>query len=241
MRLQTQHVEVEPLFDGFIRSFGGKLVREHIGNVNPPKNADYYFQSPPVVAELKCIERDAITTEESEKLQQLFQSWMKRRLLIVYGRTRISLREVPAVCQREWLALMYASRKRRLAEANSQIKKTKSLLKMRNAKGVLFLVNEARTFLTPYDEMNLVARILRSKKPDGTLIYSHLHWIIYFSVNPKTVTPEGVGMNFWLPCFREGGDLVMDGFVDRLQDAWFQYHDQQLGINSFLVPGKPEP
>jgi len=241
VKLQTQLVEVEPLFDGFIRSLGGNLVREYIGNVNPPKNADYFFQTPSIVAELKCIERDAIASEESEKLQQLFQSWMKRGLLIVFGRTQISLREVPEPCQREWLALMYASRKRRLAEANAQIKKTKLLLKIPEARGVLFLVNDAQTFLPPHDEMNLIGRILQSKKPNGALVYSHLHWIIYFSVNPKIVSADGIGMNFWLPCFREQGDLLMEEFVDKLRVAWIQYHGQTLGMNSFEVPRKPEP
>jgi hypothetical protein len=239
MNAQPPHVDVEPLFDGFIRSFGGNLVREYIGNVNPPRNADYFFRSPPIVAELKCIERDAITTDEVNKLQQLFSSWMNRGLVVLAGTNKISMREVPESCQREWLALMNASRKRRLAEANEQIKKTKSLLDMSEAKGVLFLVNDAKTSLEPYDEMNLVARILQAKKPDGTLIYSHLHWIIHFSVNPKTVNAQGYGMNFWLPCFRENGDIVMQEFVDNLRIAWIRYHGQQLGIHSFEVPADP--
>jgi hypothetical protein len=179
--------------------------------------------------------------EEAEKLQKLAMSWMRRGLLVLYGTNRISLREVPEPCQREWLALMYASRKRRLAEANEQIKKTKILLDMPEAKGLLFLVNDAQNFLDPYDEMNLVSRILQSKKEDGTLVYSNLHWIIYFSVNPKAITPTGIGLNFWLPCFREKGDVVMQEFVDRLGPAWRRYHGEQLGISTFDIPAPARP
>jgi hypothetical protein len=220
--------KAEPLFEGFIRNFGGSLVREHIDNRNPPKNADYFFRSPQIIAELKCIERDAVTADENQKLQRLFESWMRRRLIFVMGTRTISLREVPQICQWEWLALLNASRKRRLAEANEQIKKTKSLLAMPDAKGVLFLANEARTMFDPADEMNLAAIILNSKKPDGRNIYSHLHWIVYFSVNPIDVTPDRVGRNFWLPCFREHGDTEMSEFLARLRDNWFKYHHQEF-------------
>lgn len=232
---QTNSTEVEPLFDGFIRSFGGSVVREIISNVNPLKNADYFFRSPSVIAELKCIERDAFTREEEEKIERLFASWRSRRLLIVFGTRKISLRELPKVCQEELLAVLKSSRKRRLEKANNQIKETKILLGVPDARGVLFLVNDAPTFLPPLDEMNLAARILQSKKPDGNNIYSHLHWIVYFSVNPKAVTADGVGLNFWLPCFREQGDSVTGQFLQELRLAWIRYHGQQLGMNSFEI------
>jgi hypothetical protein len=43
---QIRKIEVEPLFDGFVRSYGRRVLKEHISNVNPPSNADYYFDYP---------------------------------------------------------------------------------------------------------------------------------------------------------------------------------------------------
>lgn len=236
---QIRKIEVEPLFDGFVRSYGGRVLKEHISNVNPPSNADYYFDSPAIVAELKCINRDAFTQEDHEKLQALFSSGQERRLIIVYGTRKVSLRQLPEICQKEWLALLTASRKRRIAKADEQIKKTKSFLNTPTAKGVLFLVNDASTFLPPVDEMNLVAQILKSKKPDNTNVFSHLHWIVYFSVNPKTVTPQGMGLNFWLPCHRELNDMVTAEFLEKLRVAWIRYHSEQIGVPTFEAPVSP--
>ena len=51
-------ISVEASMNSFVQEFGGQLVRELIPNVSPPKNADYLFRSPLIVAELKCVERE---------------------------------------------------------------------------------------------------------------------------------------------------------------------------------------
>ena len=36
----------------------------------------------------------------------------------------------------------------------------------------------------------------------GSQIYSQIDRIVYFSMNTKAVTKEGVGLNFWMPAYR---------------------------------------
>src|SRR6266404_4473987 len=209
-------IAVEPSFDNFVLQFGGELVRNLIPNLNPPKNADYVFRSPLVVAELKCVERSAFTEDDHQKLQGLAMKWMNDGLIPrVFGTRQIELRNVPAPCQREWLNLLKAPWKKKLALANDQIKRTKMTLKLSDARGILFLVNDARSWMPPYDAMNLITRVLQAKKDDGRNVYSHLDWIVYFSVNARVIK-DGVGWNFWIPGYRTKDEPNISGFLDRL-------------------------
>lgn len=212
---------VEKTFEAFVVQYGGELVSKLISNNNPLKNADYLFRTPLVVAELKIVERDAFTENDKEKLERLFHSWVQRRLIgPAFGTVRIELRKLPAPCQQEWLKLHMAPWKKKLENANKQIKRTKAVLKLENACGILFLCDDAVHSFPPEDVLGFFARTLQSRKPDGTQIYSHIDRIVYFSVNPKTVTREGVGLNFWMPGYRQPTeDQTINRFLDNFREA----------------------
>jgi hypothetical protein len=63
------------------------------------------------------------------------------------------------------------------------------------------------------EEMSFMQRVLRSTKEDGTFVYSHLERIVYLSVKPIGVK-DGIGMNFWLPAFRNDNEPVVNEFLD---------------------------
>jgi hypothetical protein len=233
---------VEKAFEAFVVSFGGELVSSLISNINPPKNADYLFRCPLVIAELKVVERDAFTSDDAKKLEGLIHKWMRTRAIgPVYGTSQIAIRDLPSQCQQEWLQLHMMPYKRRLADANKQIKNTKVQLDLSNACGVLFLVDDAEHSLPPLDTMNFIARVLRSTKDDGAPIYSHLDRIVYFSVNPRTVSKEGAGLNFWLPGYRQENNAVISEFLERLRRSWIQYHGELSGTNTFELPAEESP
>jgi hypothetical protein len=90
--------DFEGHFRDFVRSLGGAVLPE--GN---NESADFLFQEDDVVVELKTLEEEA-RSEYERKLQALAESWMKRGLLIGFGRVQISLPKVPPVCQNESLS-----------------------------------------------------------------------------------------------------------------------------------------
>src|SRR3712207_2463861 len=49
---------VEPTFDAFVRSVGGRLVSEMLPKSPDFENADYLFSEPKVIAELKQLDND---------------------------------------------------------------------------------------------------------------------------------------------------------------------------------------
>src|SRR5262249_20659322 len=159
----------EQMFEGFVVKFGGELVRDLISNSNPPQNADYLFRSPLVLAELKIVERDAFTLEDSEKLNKLFHKWMRQGLIRpMFGTWQIELRKLPTQCQQEWMRIHMMPWKRKLGAANNQIKAMKTVLNVPSACGVLFLIDDAHHSFPPMDVMTFIARTLQSTKPDGS-------------------------------------------------------------------------
>jgi hypothetical protein len=224
-------VPVEETFNVFVQEFGGELVCDLISQPNPPPNADYLFRDPLVIAELKCVEQDALTPEYNHKFQVLLQSWIQRDAIRLYGRTVVSLQQVPKQCQREWLQILLPPGKRILRDANTQIKETKRELALPSAHGLLLLVNEGNYSLQPTDVMYLIHRILSSKKQkDGPTIYSSIDWIIYFSVN-MTVRVSAIkrDVNFWISASRETEDSLPRAFTERLRLGWTNYHARVTG------------
>ena len=224
---------VEKAFEAFVIKYGGELVSKLISNENPPKNADYLFRTPLVIAELKVVERDAFTPQDKEKLDRLVNGWIKQRLIgPIFGTAQIELRKLPPPCQRDWLGLHMAPWKRKLEDANKQIKKTKSLLNLPDACGILFLVDDSARSFAPEDVMGFIARTLQSRKSDGSQIYSHLDRIVYFSVNPRAVTKDGVGLNFWMPAYRHADERVISEFLENFRRGWVQFHADLLGTKA---------
>jgi hypothetical protein len=235
-------IPVEKTFEQFVVNFGGELVSKLISNRNPPKNADYLFRSPLVIAELKVVERDAFTPEDKQKLEKLVDGWVHQRLIgPIFGTVQIELTKLPPQCQRDWMSIHMAPWKRKLEDANQQIKQTKALFDLPDACGILFLVDDANHSFAPKDVMTFIARTLQSRKQDGTEIYSHLDRIVYFSVNPREVTNDGIGLNFWMPAYRHQNDKSISDFLENFRQAWFQYYGELFGAQPVQISGKDQP
>jgi hypothetical protein len=141
---------MEETFNEFVEKLGGELVEKALPQTAGEKRADYLFRTSRIIAELKCLERDAFTPDYYQKLQALANGWMARRLLLVYGQVDIELKKLPAQCQTEWLRLLEQPLNRAIvSRANRQIRETKNFLRWPDAKGVLFIANEGNRSLSP--------------------------------------------------------------------------------------------
>lgn len=168
--------DFEGQFRDFVRGFGGAVLPE-----NDAKSADFLFSQDNVVAELKTLEEDA-RREHATKLQALVNDWMRRRLLIVFGRTTISLQKLNPVCQREWLDILQPPVENLIRKGNRQIRSTKQSLKLPNAKGLLLIANDGNLLHTsPTDYMILVSRVLQKKRQNGEQRFPHILGVVYFS------------------------------------------------------------
>ena len=55
--VRPEPLPVEVTFNEFVKQFGGQLISELLqADPQRPQNADYFFSSHSVIAELKCFE-----------------------------------------------------------------------------------------------------------------------------------------------------------------------------------------
>jgi len=119
--------DFEGHFRDFVRGFGGTVLPE-----SDAESADFLFPQDNIIGELKTLQEDA-SSEYGRKLQSLADGWIRRGLLIAFGRVQISLRKVHPICQREWLLILQPPIERIIRKANRQIRVTKQSLNLPSA------------------------------------------------------------------------------------------------------------
>lgn len=215
--------DFEGHFQDFVRGFGGVVLPE-----TDTESADFLFSQDNVVSELKTLEEEA-RLEHTRKLQALADGWMKRGLLIGFGRFQISLQQLHPICQREWLHILQPPVERVVRKANRQIRATKQSLNLPTAKGLLLIANDGNLLHTsPIDYMNLVARALQKKTPTGDLQFPHIHGVVYFSYR---IGSRDEGMPFWVSGdIERNGDAQMRALQEKLRHGWFSYLASKTGL-----------
>jgi hypothetical protein len=217
------HEDFEAHFRIFIRDFGGMVLPE-----NNAKSADFLFPKDNIVAELKTLQEDA-RREHATKLQELVADWRRRGLMMVFGRTIISLQKLNPVCQREWLHILEVPVERIIGKANRQIRSTKQFLKLSNAKGLLLIANDGNFLHTgPTDYMILVSRVLQKKTPTGERRFPNISGVVYFSYR---IGSRDEAIPFWAAGDIEPkGDIPMREFQERLRRGWVSYMERVTGL-----------
>lgn len=234
----AQTINVENSFDDFVRSFGGQLVRELISKSPNFKNADYLFRQESVVAELKCLQKNVLTSEEyTRKIADLHEKWIQKRLVRDpgFGPFELQTKDLPEVCQREFFAIIKKPIHRAIQEANRQIRETKDHFRLQNGKGLLLLVNDGNYSFETETVLYLVNQVLLHG-------YSQINSMIYFTVNMPARVPN-IEFDFlvWVPVKRPDRPPVSSEFLDRIREDWFAHYRKITGtpVPSFFM-GKPD-
>ncbi len=180
------------------------------------QNADYFFEKRQIVGELKCLEE-----EMGPKVQEYIDKMLKDRKLIFYGKLRLDyvLRNHPRKeeINREINELVTSSLEDCVEKANRQIRETKEHFSLPNARGFLFIVNNSNLVLAPKNAFWNLHRMLNKKKPDGSIRYESINYIVYTSDNHYI--QEG-GMTY-LPFLKLINDRLLgcckddEAFLDR--------------------------
>jgi hypothetical protein len=221
---------VEPFMNACVQGLGGELVEYLMPAVNPPEQADYLFREVDIVGELKCLENDLFSENHRKKLARLALNWIRQGLIRAAEIVTLDLQLLPEECQREWIALMKRHIQQVIKDANRQIRETKRVLDLRTAKGVLFLANEAIS-LPPQELMNLVHRVLSSRKADKTPMFSNIDWIVLFTVNrPAWLKAEKRQAHYWMQVHREVPDSNVEEFLSNLRQSCFANLGELTGL-----------
>ena len=215
----------EIIFDEFIGWFGGEFASDVFPNPRRlPSNADYLLFERSVVAELKCLQKDFFRDlGVKEKIEKLMQRWMKQGK-IPADHIRDNGITIPENLAPKVVEIFMPPIKSAVEKANRQIKHTKAALGIDNAKGLLILVNERNSSLTPPLALNIMARLLKKR-------YSHINSYVY--VVP-TMQLEATALvepgNLWM-----SGDARIDlkginpSLLSSLQSGWVSFLESKYG------------
>jgi len=233
---------LESIVDPFVKRVGGERISEIVGNVNPPSSADYLFPRHGVIAELKSLQAGTFVESFQRKMSELMGRWQREGKLIVFGRARVDSNRLSPECREEMFSVMAESlQKHVVAAANSQIKSTKKLLNLPDARGLLWVASDGNEFLQPNMVWYLLHRILKKKKkPSGDAAYSSIHGLAYFSPRmlgqvPGVPEPAIV----WFSGYRQP-DPVLQACLNELSLEWPKYVSWAQGISIRNAGGQVE-
>ncbi len=184
------------------------------------QNADYFFESRQIVGELKCLEE-----EMGPKVQAYIDKMLKDGEIRFYGKLRLDyvLKNHPRKeeINREINKLVTSSLEDCVEKANRQIRETKEHFSLPNARGFLFIVNNSNFILAPQNAFWNLHRMVNKKKPDGSIRYESINYIVYTSDNHYFQEGEMT----YLPFFKlinngiDGYCKEDEAFLDRF-GAW---------------------
>ena len=235
---------LQSIVDPFVKGVGGELVSDLIANKNPQSNADYLFRRHNVIAELKSLQAGGFVESFHRKLAELMGKWDRQGRFRVYGTVRMESSKLPPDCRDEMFAVMGESiQKHVVAAANKQIKSTKSLLNMPDAKGLLWVASDGNEDFQPDVVWYLLTKALQKKKESGDPAYSSINGLAYFNPRMPVQVPQAAEpAMFWFSGCRDlSQDERLQACLNILSSGWPHYVAWAQGITvRDVAGGKPE-
>jgi hypothetical protein len=232
---------LQSIIDPFVTSVGGELICDLVGNNNPQSSADYLFRRHNVIAELKSLQAGSFMGSFQRKFGRLMGRWDREGRLRVYGTTQIDSSTLPSDCRDEMFGAMAESlQKHVVLVANNQIRSTKSLLSLPDAKGLLWVASDGNEDLQPNLAWYLLTRTLQKKRENGDPAYSNIDGVAYFNPRMLAQVPQAIepAMLWFSGCRKPSQGLAT--CLKELSDGWPKYVAWAQGITVRDVGGKPE-
>ncbi|WP_321528845.1 hypothetical protein [Sedimenticola selenatireducens] len=214
----------EAIFDEFVVWYGGELTDSLFApNRDRPSNADYLFEGRTVVAELKCLRKEFFNDPiVGEKANKLIQGWL-RKGKIPKNHMNGSKVTIPESLAPKIVDILKPPLKSALEKANQQIKRTKNTHGAQGAKGLLILVNEQNSALTPDVAFYILANLLKNR-------YSQIASFIYtVPTMPMHNETLGKAANLWVSGnARDGVDGVEPAILSSIKRGWVRFLEQKF-------------
>ena len=222
-------VDVEQSFNQFVIKIGGQLVTSRVSNQIVTDNADYCFENPSVIAELKCFQKDLFNNDEDIlRLFSYFEKWKAKKLINEGDEFKLILgaKKLPNECWPDLLASASKTIERAIHKGNKQIRETKLFLNKPDAKGLLLLCNDGNYFIKNNMYLSLICDILLRKYHE-----SEIDGFVYFTYNQTSRIPESeLDWQLWFPGYRDSEDKILSTFVNQMGSKFNDYFAESTGI-----------
>jgi hypothetical protein len=196
---------VEKLFSEYVEYYGGKVIDKLDGNKTDRENADFLFEHPEIVAELKTFEKDVFSEpDDFPRLINLFNKWLANGLITEEEFREYTFRgkQLPQKCIEDWVERASRTIERAIHKANKQIEETKRTFNKQNANGIVFLINDGNYFFTNHGFIAVLCNLIGRK-----FAQSSFDVVIYLTINQVTYK-EGSGLDhtIWVPIYTKVGE-----------------------------------
>lgn len=180
-------LQVEPFFNDFVKSVGGQVISEIIPKGPEVLNADYIFKDENILAELKSFQKDIFNNEDDTRLFEMYDKWVAFDLIEQGNIIKhiLGVLPLPYVCKQEIANKVTHTIDRVIHKANKQLISTKKLLKMPEAKCILFLINDVNYFLNHRQILGLTGYLMMNKYAK-----SEIDCFVYLTVNQTSQLPD---------------------------------------------------
>ncbi|MCG7855486.1 hypothetical protein MD537_00775 [Flavihumibacter sediminis] len=192
--------DVESLFSEFVEYYGGKIVSKLEINKTDRQNADYLFEQPEIIAELKIFNKNVFSeAEDIPRLIDLFEKWKEKGYITANDLADYTFRglPLPQKCMLDLIERATKTIERVIYKANKQIEETKKTLNKQNAYGIVILVNDGNYFFTNEGFLYVISSLIGRKFQK-----SSFDVIIYLTINQATYK-EGSELDhsIWVPIY----------------------------------------
>lgn len=205
--------DVESLFSEYVEYYGGTVVDKLQMNRTDRPNADYLFDHPEIVAELKSFEKDVFSEpEDIPRLMDLFEKWIANGFMTGEDFMGYTFRgkQLPEKCMADLIERASKTIERAIYKANKQIEETKKTFNIQNANGIVILINDGNYFFTNEGFLATISNLVGRKFKE-----SSFDVIIYLTINQATYK-EGSDLDhsIWVPIYtkidEQGETIVSD-------------------------------
>jgi hypothetical protein len=214
-------IPVETTFDEFVCAQGGKKVSGLVAPNSQFPNADYLFEGEGIVSELKEITTEFHKT--NKHITALYEMYRELEKAGTISWDDVIAGNFPPEFRRRQLRLFRPPIQRILKKANRQIKETKKALGRGDELGLLVLVNDGFTAISPLLVKALIAESLVHS-------YKSIDGFVYLTVNSYVSLPSSeYATLLWTASYASGAPDRMVEFVDNLGRAWRKFLESKIG------------
>lgn len=226
---------VEEYFSEFVEFYGGKVIDKLESNLNDRPNADYLFENPNLVAELKCFEKDIFSSkDEFPRIERLLNKWTDKKMISDAQLRNYIFKEgpLPAKCSKELIETASKTVERAIHKGNKQIETSKATFNIPNSKGLLFLVNDGNYFFNNHQFLGIIGNILGRKYRNPSF-----DAIVYLTINQTSRNPlNELDYTVWVPIYTridENGETIEDldlfNFVNDIGRKFSDFYELKTG------------
>jgi len=240
LRAHPSSSEVEAAFSRAVSRAGGLLVSDLLpSRQNLPKNADFVFRDQNAIGELKILKESALDAKEfARQISPLYRQWiLEGKVPPAYGVVRVDLQNLPPDCAKIAVSILRKPIYRRVRKADKQVKSTKRLLNMPDARGILFLIQDGDRFLSPEMVLYLLHHSLH-----GDRFLKNIDDIALANGDMPALMPgDPLRYQFFLHSYRTENEPMVTNLVHEIGTAWKSELEVLIGTSIGIDRSSDDP